>query len=48
MPAPLKEISPDKIRRNPDNPRIFFRDEEMDTLGASIWPAPGLVDTRLS
>jgi ParB family chromosome partitioning protein len=32
----LKEISPDKIRRNPDNPRLFFRPEEMDTLMASI------------
>jgi ParB family transcriptional regulator, chromosome partitioning protein len=32
----LKEISPDKIRRNPDNPRLFFRFEEMDTLMASI------------
>jgi len=32
----LKEIAPTKIERNPDNPRIFFRDEEMDTLTASI------------
>jgi ParB family chromosome partitioning protein len=32
----LKEIPPDKIRRNPDNPRLFFRPEEMDTLMASI------------
>jgi ParB family chromosome partitioning protein len=32
----LKELSPDKIRRNPDNPRLFFRPEEMDTLIASI------------
>lgn len=32
----LKDISPDKIRRNPDNPRLFFRPEEMDTLMASI------------
>ncbi len=32
----LKELSPDKIRRNPDNPRLFFRSEEMDTLMASI------------
>ncbi|HUZ32468.1 MAG TPA: ParB/RepB/Spo0J family partition protein [Xanthobacteraceae bacterium] len=32
----LKEIAPSKIERNPDNPRIFFRDEEMDTLTASI------------
>jgi ParB family chromosome partitioning protein len=36
MRTPLKEISPEKIKRNPDNPRIFFRDEEMDTLAASI------------
>jgi ParB family transcriptional regulator, chromosome partitioning protein len=36
MTDTLKEIPPDKIRRNPDNPRIFFRDEEMDTLAASI------------
>lgn len=32
----LKEISPDKITRNPENPRLFFRPEEMDTLMASI------------
>jgi ParB family chromosome partitioning protein len=32
----LKEISPDEIRRNPDNPRLFFRPDEMDTLMASI------------
>jgi ParB family transcriptional regulator, chromosome partitioning protein len=32
----LREISPDKISRNPDNPRIYFRSEEMDTLMASI------------
>jgi ParB family chromosome partitioning protein len=32
----LKDISPDKIKRNPDNPRLFFRSEEMDTLMASI------------
>ena len=32
----LKEISPDKVVRNPDNPRLFFRAEEMDTLMASI------------
>lgn len=36
MSSVLKEIAPDKIRRNPDNPRLFFRDEEMDTLTASI------------
>lgn len=32
----LKEISPDSVERNPDNPRLFFRPEEMDTLMASI------------
>src|ERR1700730_11601540 len=37
IPQPyVKDISPDKIRRNPDNPRLFFRAEEMDTLMASI------------
>lgn len=34
--AYLKEISPDKIKRNPENPRLFFRSEEMDTLMTSI------------
>lgn len=32
----LKDISPDRIIRNPENPRLFFRPEEMDTLMASI------------
>ncbi|HKQ25786.1 MAG TPA: ParB/RepB/Spo0J family partition protein [Burkholderiales bacterium] len=32
----LKDISPDLIRRNEDNPRLFFRPEEIDTLMASI------------
>lgn len=32
----LRELSPDKIVRNPENPRLFFRPEEMDTLMASI------------
>jgi ParB family chromosome partitioning protein len=36
MKSTLKQISPEKIRRNPDNPRLFFRGEEMDTLLASI------------
>src|ERR1041384_38610 len=36
MNPPLREIAPDKIRRNPDNPRIFFRDQELDALTASI------------
>jgi ParB/RepB/Spo0J family partition protein len=34
--ANLKDISPDNIIRNPDNPRLFFRGEEMDTLMSSI------------
>ncbi|AMG74897.1 ParB/RepB/Spo0J family partition protein [Sphingopyxis granuli] len=32
----LKDLSPDRIKRNPENPRLFFRPEEMDTLMASI------------
>jgi len=32
----LKQISPDKITRNPDNPRMFFRPQELNTLLASI------------
>lgn len=32
----LQEIPTDLIARNPDNPRIFFRSEELDTLMASI------------
>lgn len=36
MNSSLREIAPDKIERNPDNPRLFFREEEMDTLTASI------------
>jgi ParB family chromosome partitioning protein len=32
----LKHISPDKIDRNPENPRLFFRTEEMETLMSSI------------
>ena len=36
MTNSLQEIAPEKIKRNQDNPRIFFRDEEMDTLTASI------------
>jgi ParB family chromosome partitioning protein len=36
MDSTLREIAPNKIRRNPDNPRLYFRDEEMDTLTASI------------
>jgi ParB family chromosome partitioning protein len=36
MSSVLKDIPPDRITRNPDNPRLFFREEEMDTLTASI------------
>ena len=32
----VRDIAPDRIRRNPDNPRLFFRPEELDTLMASI------------
>jgi len=32
----LREISPDSIVRNPENPRLFFRDDEMNSLLASI------------
>jgi ParB/RepB/Spo0J family partition protein len=32
----LRQLSPDDIKKNPDNPRLFFRPEEMDTLVASI------------
>jgi len=35
-PAQLKEIAPDLIKRNDDNPRLFFREEEMDLLIRSI------------
>jgi ParB/RepB/Spo0J family partition protein len=35
-PGHLRELSPEKIDRNPQNPRLFFRPEEMDTLLASI------------
>ena len=34
--AELKNISVDLIDRNPENPRIFFRQEEMDQLYVSI------------
>lgn len=36
MSPNLREIAPEKIKRNPENPRLFFREEEMDTLTASI------------
>src|SRR2546430_16730916 len=32
----LKDISPNEITRNEDNPRLFFRSDEMATLMASI------------
>lgn len=32
----LREISPSRIVRNPENPRLVFRQEEMDTLLRSI------------
>lgn len=32
----LRYLDPDRIERNPDNPRLFFRSEELDTLLASI------------
>lgn len=32
----LTEISPDRIRPNPDNPRLIFRDEDMQVLLESI------------
>ncbi|PHK05888.1 hypothetical protein VF10_37795 [Nostoc linckia z13] len=35
-PGRLRDIPPAKIRRNPENPRLFFRAEEMDTLLKSI------------
>lgn len=35
-PGRLRDIPPAKIMRNPENPRLFFRGEEMDTLLKSI------------
>src|SRR5580704_15379413 len=32
----LQEIKPDKIRANPDNPRLVFREDEMQQLMDSI------------
>jgi len=32
----LANINPDKIKRNPDNPRIIFREEELQVLLNSI------------
>ena len=35
-PDKLRQISPSKIDRNPDNPRLIFRQEEMESLMVSI------------
>jgi len=35
-PSQLKEIPTEKISRNPDNPRLFFRSDELGSLMASI------------
>jgi ParB family chromosome partitioning protein len=32
----LRQIAPDQIRRNPENPRLFFRSDEMASLLSSI------------
>ncbi|MGH9543670.1 MAG: ParB/RepB/Spo0J family partition protein [Terriglobales bacterium] len=34
--SPLQELSPDRIRQNPDNPRLIFQEEEMNELLESI------------
>jgi ParB/RepB/Spo0J family partition protein len=34
--SPLQEINPDRIRQNPDNPRLIFQEEEMNDLLESI------------
>lgn len=34
--TPLQQIDPDKIRRNPDNPRLIFREDDMNELLESI------------
>jgi ParB/RepB/Spo0J family partition protein len=34
--APLQEITPDHIKPNPDNPRLVFREDEMNELLESI------------
>jgi len=34
--ATLQQVSPDKIRANPDNPRLAFREDEMQQLMDSI------------
>ena len=35
-PGKLQQISPGDIDRNPDNPRLIFRQEEMERLLVSI------------
>ena len=35
-PSKLQQISPGNIDRNPDNPRLIFRQEEMERLLVSI------------
>jgi ParB family transcriptional regulator, chromosome partitioning protein len=35
-PGKLQKISPDEIEANPENPRLIFRQEEMDNLMLSI------------
>ncbi|HKW30817.1 MAG TPA: ParB/RepB/Spo0J family partition protein [Verrucomicrobiae bacterium] len=35
-PDPLRQISPDAIRKNSDNPRLIFREDEMTELMNSI------------
>ena len=34
--TPLQEINPDSIRKNPDNPRLIFQEDEMNDLLESI------------
>ena len=35
-PGRLQQIPPENIDRNPENPRLIFRQEEMDSLMVSI------------
>ncbi len=34
--TPLQEISPDRVKQNPDNPRLIFQEDEMNELLESI------------
>jgi ParB family transcriptional regulator, chromosome partitioning protein len=34
--TPLQELNPDSIRKNPDNPRLIFQEDEMNDLLESI------------